>query len=229
MGRDGGQWRERGVGVALTLALALALSGPAVAGERPLVGRQKWARTVTTGYAANGKRRTLSPAQCAAVLARGRAMLTSGIRYEPAYVGLSYPGGDVPATTGVCADVIVRAFRAIGTDLQVGVHEDMRVAFAEYPNLWSLARTDRSIDHRRVPNLMRYLARRHVVLPLSKEAGDYSACDVVAWDLSEGVTHVGLVTDWTEGGEPLVLHHIGGAPAEERVLFQWRLLGHYAL
>jgi uncharacterized protein YijF (DUF1287 family) len=94
--------------------------------------------------------------------------------------------------------------------------------------LWKLRRTDANIDHRRVPNLMTWFARHGAVLPLSRAAADYAACDVVAWDLGSGVTHIGLVSDRVQGGRPTVVHHIGGHPTEEDVLFGWRMIGHFA-
>src|SRR5688572_16525343 len=51
-----------------------------------------------------------------------QAGVTTG--YDPSYVALDYPGGDVPENTGVCSDVVVRAFRKAGIDLQKEVHED---------------------------------------------------------------------------------------------------------
>ena len=116
------------------------------------------------------------------------------VRYDPAYVVISYPGGDVPAETGVCTDVVIRAYRKLGIDLQVLVHEDMRKNFSKYPKNWGLKRTDRNIDHRRVPNLQRYFKRMGASLPISDDVEDYRVGDVVAWDLNgRGLTHIGIV------------------------------------
>ncbi|HEY9230792.1 MAG TPA: DUF1287 domain-containing protein, partial [Blastocatellia bacterium] len=115
--------------------------------------------------------------------------------YDPAYIKLTYPGGDLPIERGVCADVIVRAFRKGGVDLQKEVHEDMARDFAAYPNRWGLKAPDANIDHRRVPNLMTYFKRRDKSLPITTNAKEYEPGDVVAWDLGGGLTHIGLVVN----------------------------------
>src|SRR5690606_18547582 len=124
--------------------------------------------------------------------------------YDPAYRQLSYPGGDVPQATGVCTDVVIRALRKQGLDLQQLVHEDMRAHFSAYPRNWGLSRPDRNIDHRRVPNLMTYFARRGFSRPPSDDPMDYRAGDIVAWDLGNGLTHIGILSDRSSAaGTPL--------------------------
>jgi uncharacterized protein YijF (DUF1287 family) len=149
--------------------------------------------------------------------------------YDPAYVRLTYPGGDLPMERGVCADVIVRAFRKGGVDLQKEVHEDMRRDFAAYPKRWGLRAPDTNIDHRRVPNLMTYFKRRGKSLPITSDAKDYEPGDVVAWDLGGGQTHIGLVVNLRprEGERYYVVHNIGAGARLEDVLFAWRQIGHY--
>jgi uncharacterized protein YijF (DUF1287 family) len=149
--------------------------------------------------------------------------------YDPAYVRLDYPGGDLPIERGVCADVIVRAFRKGGVDLQKEVHEDMRRDFAAYPNRWGLRAPDANIDHRRVPNLMTYFKRRGKSLPISSNAKDYEPGDVVAWDLGGGVTHIGIVVNRRprDGERYYIVHNIGAGARLEDVLFTWRQIGHY--
>ena len=143
--------------------------------------------------------------------------------YDPGYASLRYPGGDVPLQRGVCADVIVRAFRAIGVDLQREVHEDMRRNFRRYPHLWGLSAPDPNIDHRRVPNLMTFFARRR-----KDVSGDFLAGDIVAWRLPGGLYHIGVVaTDRLAGGRPLVIHNIGEGAKEEDILFAYPIIGHY--
>src|ERR1700747_1018259 len=107
------------------------------------------------------------------------------VRYDPAYVRIPYPGGDVSPSTGVCSDEVIRAYRAVGIDLQKEVHEDMVRNFAAYPNQrrWLLAHTDTNIDHRRVPNLMTFFARNGELLSVSTRSEDYSPGDLVTWDL----------------------------------------------
>src|SRR5467141_5380339 len=107
------------------------------------------------------------------------------VRYEPAYVRIPYPGGDVPADTGVCTDEIIRSYRAVGIDLQKEVHEDMLQNFAAYPNWrrWRLTHPDSNIDHRRVPNLMVFFSRKGNSLPISTRGENYEPGELVTWDL----------------------------------------------
>jgi len=153
------------------------------------------------------------------------------VRYTSAYVGIPYPGGDVPANTGVCTDVIIRAYRAAGIDLQKEVHEDMERNLSKYPRIAgsSHPRTDTNIDHRRVPNLMTFFTRKNSALPVTRSAEDYRPGDVVAWDLGRGVLHVGLVVDKKDpvSDRWMIVHNIGEGPKLEDVLFEWRIIGHY--
>ena len=120
--------------------------------------------------------------------------------YDQAYVGLDYPGGDVPLETGVCSDVVVRAFRKAGIDLQKEIHVDMGRAWSSYPNKWGASRPDRNIDHRRVLNLMTYFDRQGKSLPMTTNRDDYLPGDIVTWDLSTGIEHIGIVVNtWSEG------------------------------
>jgi uncharacterized protein YijF (DUF1287 family) len=153
------------------------------------------------------------------------------VRYDPAYVRIPYPNGDVPADTGVCTDEIIRIYRAVGIDLQKEVHEDMQANFSTYPNQtrWGLTHTDTNIDHRRVPNLMVFFSRKGQKLPLSLRAEDYSPGDLVTWDLGGNVPHIGMVIDRKspQSGRHLIIHNIGAGPKIEDVLFNWRITGHY--
>ena len=152
--------------------------------------------------------------------------------YDPSYTKLKYPGGDVPLRTGVCSDVIVRSLRAVGIDLQKEVHEDMRKNFSVYPERWELKAPDKNIDHRRVPNLMRYLERHHVWLQekLTRPyVWTYAPGDIVAWDLGGGVTHIGIVSDKKSGDTPLIIHNIGSGTKEADILFKYQVIGHYRL
>jgi uncharacterized protein YijF (DUF1287 family) len=153
------------------------------------------------------------------------------VRYDSAYVRIPYPSGDVPSETGVCTDELIRAYRAVGVDLQKEVHEDMERNFSAYPNerRWLLAHTDTNIDHRRVPNLMTFFARKGERLPISSHREDYSAGDLVTWDLGGNVPHIGIVVDRKSErtGRYLVVHNIGRGPQTEDVLFNWKITGHY--
>ncbi|HEX8494349.1 MAG TPA: DUF1287 domain-containing protein [Pyrinomonadaceae bacterium] len=149
--------------------------------------------------------------------------------YDPTYVRLSYPAGDVPLDRGVCTDVIIRAFRKNGIDLQKEVHEDMARHFSAYPQKWGLSGPDSNIDHRRVPNLMTYFERQGTALSITDNAEDYLPGDIVAWQLSGNTTHIGMMTNIlseTHGGFQVV-HHMGGGVKVEEVLFAWRIIGHY--
>ena len=158
--------------------------------------------------------------------ARQQIGVTTG--YDPAYKKIAYPGGDVSKKTGVCSDVVVRAFRGLSIDLQKEVHEDMTRAFDQYPRKWGLKRPDSNVDHRRVLNLMTYFQRQGWAVPVSKKVGDFQAGDIVAWDLGGSVTHVGIVSDrHSAEGTPLVIHNIGRGAQEEDILFQHEIIGHY--
>jgi uncharacterized protein YijF (DUF1287 family) len=149
--------------------------------------------------------------------------------YDPAYVALEYPGGDVPEKTGVCSDVVVRAFRKAGVDLQKEVHEDIKAARSEYPNKWGANAPDKNIDHRRVLNLMKYFERKGKSLSISDAAADYQPGDIVAWELSNGVDHIGIVTNMlSESADRyLIVHNIGAGTRIEDVMFTWTIKGHY--
>jgi uncharacterized protein len=153
------------------------------------------------------------------------------VRYVSSYVRIPYPGGDVPADTGVCTDEIIRSYRALGIDLQKEVHEDMAQNFDAYPNKrrWMLAHTDSNIDHRRVPNLMVFFSRKGEVLPITNRGDDYAPGEIVTWDLGGGVPHIGIVVDHksAQTGRYMVVHNIGQGPKMEDVLFSWKITGHY--
>lgn len=150
------------------------------------------------------------------------------VRYDGRYTALAYPGGDLPADRGVCTDVVIRAYRHMGLDLQRLVHEDMKAAWAEYPKLWGLSRPDPNIDHRRVPNLVAYFRRHGTALGASRDPGAYLPGDLITWRLPSGVPHIGIVSDRTSAdGVPLVIHNIGNGAVEEDVLLAWTVTGHF--
>ena len=151
------------------------------------------------------------------------------VRYDPAYVRIPYPGGDVPGDTGVCTDEVVRAYRTVGVDLQKEVHEDMLKNFAAYPHGWQISHPDSNIDHRRVPNLRVFFSRHGTALPVTDHVSDYRPGELVTWDLGAGVPHIGMVVDRksAESGRYMIVHNIGAGPRMEDVLFQWKITGHY--
>lgn len=157
-----------------------------------------------------------------------RNLLKTVKSYDPSYLSLNYPGGDVPREQGVCTDMVIRSLRSVGLDLQKLVHEDM--AKYNYPKIYNQDKPDRNIDHRRVPNLMKYFSHEHLNLPITEDINDYQAADIVAYDLGQGVTHIGVVSDRkNNSGRPLLIHHISQRPREEDVLFDWKIIGHYRL
>jgi hypothetical protein len=168
------------------------------------------------------------PIQPQQLVSAARQQVGVTLGYDPVYRRLDYPGGDVSLATGVCTDVLIRALRAQGLDLQQAVHEDMRAHFSAYPQSWGLKRPDRNIDHRRVPNLMTWLRRQGLARPSSAAASAYLAGDVVTWDLGNGLSHIGIVSDRrTAQGVPLILHNIGRGTREEDILFAFKVTGHY--
>lgn len=165
----------------------------------------------------------------ARAVSSAKAQTKRTIYYDPAYVSLSYPGGDVPPDRGVCTDVVVRALRAAGVDLQQKVHEDMRAHFGAYPRKWGLKRPDSNIDHRRVPNLQTYFKRYGKSLPITDRGREYQPGDIVSWKLSNGLDHIGIVSDAAVFGQDryTVIHNIGRGVEQEDVLFAWKITGHY--
>ncbi len=149
--------------------------------------------------------------------------------YDASYQKLEYPNGDVPIETGVCSDVIVRAFRQSGIDLQKDVHEDMKDNFSAYPTRWGLKGPDANIDHRRVPNLQTYFARKAKSLATTGGSESFLPGDIVTWDLGGGVDHVGMVVNvWYKPSQRyLVVHNIGAGTRMEDVLLAWKITGHY--
>lgn len=187
-------------------AAALVLLQSAAAGGRP--ASPDFARRLVT----------------AAVAQTGRRVV-----YDGSYRRIPYPGGDVPPEIGVCTDVVIRAYRALGIDLQQRVHEDMRAAFSAYPRLWGLAAPDPNIDHRRVPNLQAFFRRRGGERPLARDARGYEPGDLVTWMLPGNLPHIGIVTErrTTDGERPLVVHNIGRGPEVEDMLFAYPITGVY--
>ncbi|HET6158771.1 MAG TPA: DUF1287 domain-containing protein [Dongiaceae bacterium] len=164
-----------------------------------------------------------------ALVEAARAQVGVTLIYDPSYQQIAYPMGDVPVERGVCSDVVIRAFRAIGIDLQQEVHRDMAHHFAAYPKAWGLSVPDANIDHRRVPNLATWFTRRGYTLQASQDAAEYHPGDIVAWALGNGRPHIGIVSDQRseDGARPLVIHNIGWGAREEDVLFAYRITGHF--
>ncbi len=151
--------------------------------------------------------------------------------YDGSYLPIPYPNGDVPNNIGVCTDVIIRAYRTLGTDLQMLVHEDMVENFSLYPSkrIWGLNSTDKNIDHRRVPNLQTFFKRHGETLKISNNISDYATGDIITWMLPGNLPHIGMLVDKinVETGNPMIVHNIGLGPVVEDMIFAYKITGHY--
>jgi len=156
---------------------------------------------------------------------------THTVRYDGAYLAIDYPNGDVPANHGVCTDVVIRTYRAVGLDLQKSVYEDMRANFSAYPakRIWNQKTPDKNIDHRRVPNLQTFFKRKGVSLKVTNNKNDYKPGDIVTWSVPRNLPHIGIVSDKISetNGNPLIIHNIGEGPKLEDMLFVYQITGHY--
>ncbi|MGV9013711.1 MAG: DUF1287 domain-containing protein [Flavobacteriales bacterium] len=152
------------------------------------------------------------------------------VRYDPSYFQLAYPNGDVPAGKGACTDVVIRAYRKLGIDLQKEVHEDMLSNFGKYPKNWGLSQPDKNIDHRRVPNLMTFFTRHGTVKDLLEDPKTYQPGDIVCWNLGGSITHIGIVSSKksADGQRHLMVHNIGAGQVLEDCLFSYKVIGHYS-
>ena len=157
------------------------------------------------------------------------ALTNQRVTYDAAYTTIPYPNGDVAPDKGVCTDVVIRAYRMLGVDLQKLVHEDMAGNFSKYPRDWNAKQPDKNIDHRRVPNLMTFFARKGRVLAITPNAADYNSGDIVTWDLGGGTTHIGIVIDQksADGSGCLIVHNIGNGQEISDCLFKFKIIGHY--
>src|SRR5204862_2007124 len=186
-----------------------------------LLASQAWAAQIRPGDLA--ARQTFSKKLIEAAVERTHHT----VRYDPAYVRIPYPGGDVPADTGVCTDEVIRAYRAVGVDLQKEVYEDMKKNFSEYPR--RAKRPDANIDHRRVANLMVFFSRKGETLAITERAEEYAPGDLVTWDLGGAVPHIGMEVEQKSLASVryMIEHNIGRGPKIEDVLLSWKITGHY--
>ncbi|MDL5366881.1 DUF1287 domain-containing protein [Xanthomonas sp. NCPPB 2654] len=211
-------------GISICIALAIAACKPQQEGPAPAP------RSATPpDSAAHSPARPGLPADVRTIIAASRERMSLGEVYDPKYYTMAYPGGDVANDRGVCTDVVIRAYRHLGIDFQQLIHEDMRRDFSAYPQLWGSQSTDRNIDHRRVPNIERFLTRKGASLPISDRAVDYRPGDLVTWRLAGGLPHIGIVSDRhaPSSDRLLILHNIGAGTAEDDVLFSYPIVGHF--
>ncbi|QIF01463.1 DUF1287 domain-containing protein [Roseimicrobium sp. ORNL1] len=196
--------------------LALVLSRPSLQGTTP--------EQVEAARARLSKDEAFATKLAHAALDRTKQT----VRYEPAYVRLDYPNGDVPADTGVCTDEVIRSYRILSLDLQKLVHEDMKRNFSAYPRNWGLSRPDPNIDHRRVPNLQTFFKRKGASLPVTDKPEDYLPGDLITCTVPPHLPHIAIVVPAPDGGpRPWIVHNIGSGPKMEDRLFDFPLTGHY--
>ena len=158
------------------------------------------------------------------------SIIDPGVVYTPDYVAIKYPNGDVPAKTGVCTDVVIRAYRKLGIDLQKEVHEDLKANFSQYPNLkkWGLKKPDTNIDHRRVPNLEVFFTRKGKKLTVTQNAADYKTGEIVTWMINGKLPHIGIITHKkSPDGNPMIVHNVGNGQVLEDCLFRYEIVGHF--
>jgi uncharacterized protein len=157
------------------------------------------------------------------------SIIDASIAYTPDYISIKYPNGDVPANTGVCSDVVIRAYRKLGIDLQKEVHEDMKANFSKYPTKWGLKKTDTNIDHRRVPNLEVFFTRKGEKLTVSENPNDYKTGELVTWMIGDKLPHIGIITHKksVDGKRPLIVHNVGGGQVLEDCLLNYKIVGHF--
>jgi uncharacterized protein YijF (DUF1287 family) len=153
------------------------------------------------------------------------------IDYDPSYISIKYPNGDVPKNKGVCTDIVIRAYRKLGIDLQKEVHEDMKANFFKYPNLkkWGMTKTDTNIDHRRVPNLEIFFERKGIKLAVTENANDYKTGEIVTWMINGKLPHIGIITNkkTADGKRNLIVHNVGYGQVLEDCLFSYEIVGHF--
>ncbi|WP_445452772.1 DUF1287 domain-containing protein [Flavobacterium sp. 25HG05S-40] len=159
------------------------------------------------------------------------AIIDSEVKYTPDYISIKYPMGDVPAKTGVCTDVVIRAYRKLGIDLQKEVHEDLKANFSQYPNLkkWGLKKPDTNIDHRRVPNLEVFFTRKGEKLSVTDKATDYKPGEIVTWMINGKLPHIGIITHKKspDGKRLMIVHNVGNGQVIEDCLLEWDIVGHF--
>ncbi len=211
------------------ILLALGLTVFVEPNRLRAVSQAAWAQVVTHGLAEPGAepapQRLTAPPEALALIRAAEGQVGVVTVYDPAYVALDFPGGDVAPERGVCTDVLIRAMRvAHGIDLQAAINRDMKANFATYPKNWGLKTTDRNIDHRRVPNLMRFFDRMGATV-----AGDFLPGDVVTVMLPGNLPHIMVISDRIGAKDPMIVHNIGAGTRVEDRLFNFPHTGHYRL
>lgn len=210
------------------VGLTLATLGAALCLFASMQPRRAWllySQHVTSRQAHRLQARTPTAARIVA-----GAKTQQGTLYNPEYTVISYPNGDVPREHGACTDVVIRALRAAGYDLQQLIHEDMQRDFAAYPHTWGLTHPDANIDHRRVPNQMLFFKRHGRSLTTTvapNTLAQWQPGDIVDWDIGRGKLHTGVISDTcNSAGVPFVIHN-AYVCVEQDCLTQWKIIGHF--
>lgn len=161
----------------------------------------------------------------ASALARTKESIT----FDNSYYEIDFPAGDIPANKGNRSDLIVRAYRGVGIDLQKKVHSDMLENFRSYPQVFRRNQADPNIDHRLVKNLDTFFARNGEALEATSESLDYHFGDLVVWRLIDGTKHIGIVVPGpgAKQSEKWVVHNMNSTPVWEDRLFDYMHVGHY--
>lgn len=220
-----GKLAYRGLRIVLVVTVILALLVVLVAYSSftkfGFINQYAWLHAPTTPKA--------EPEFFSQLAQAAESQLAHKVTYNSAYYAIPYPMGDIPAHLGVCSDVVIRAYRVLGVDLQQLVHQDLSAHFLAYPKMWRSWQPDTNIDHRRVPNLMTFFNRAGAALPLSEKANDYQPGDLVVWNIGHWLTHIGVVASQrsAQSGNPLILHNIGAGVQLEDQLFANPIIGHY--
>jgi uncharacterized protein len=189
-----------------------------------MINRRRFLKVLASAPLVSARATAQMPQRTAAqLIAAARRQIGVTLSYDPAYSPLSFPGGDVSRAKGVCTDVLIRAYRdAFGIDLQSLINADMKQSFTAYPKRWGLKTTDRNIDHRRVPNLQTFFARRGAARPLSSDPAAWRVGDIFTSLVGGTLPHIGIVS-----GPGRIIHNIGRGTREEMALFDHKLTGHY--
>ena len=199
----------------LLVCLGITLAGLAAASAGPREERGR--SNLGAGEPAKA---ALPPSEFARSLAAAaRRQVSYFVFYNSSYQKIPYPMGDVPSYFGVCTDVVVRAYRALGIDLQVQVQKA------------GVGTGDTNIDHRRVEVLRKFFARAGTSLPISKNPDDYKVGDIVTYYMPNGwlsKTHIAIVAaEKNLAGVPLVIHNRGWGVQAEDWLFAEKITGHF--
>ena len=174
---------------------------------------------------------TIQKATVLPIVAAAQSQVGKTVIYDPAYVRLAYPGGDIPIEKGVCTDVVIRALHdALSMDLQKLVHEDMSAAFSNYRIIWGLKNPDHNIDRRRVSNLRRFFERKGCFVGVSRWEQDCLPGDLITCTVGGNRPHIMIAGHQkTTDGVPFVIHSIGRSAKEENQLFDFPITGHYRI